>query len=217
MVRLSFLTPRGGVVSATVFVIGYMDDSDQFNIVFMERYRMREEPDEILKAIAQRCDQFNVRLIAADGAGNGSVYNSLLLMAGESDLEDCLATVRRHLAPAGRLVVQCFNPDLRLLASAPDAVRPFADYEDPVAGGRVLATWTHDYDRAPQVNHVHVKFRRADGTVSVETIEMRVLFPRELDARLERAGFSIERKLGDLDGSPFTSGSEHQILVLGHA
>jgi len=69
----------GGGVSRTVLVIGYMSDSDHFNVVFMERYRAQENPDEILEAIAQRCEQFNVRLIAADGAGNGSVYNNLLL------------------------------------------------------------------------------------------------------------------------------------------
>ena len=69
----------GGAASRTVLVIGYMTDTDHFNVVFMERYQAQEEPDEILKAIVQRCEQFHVRLIAADGAGNGSVYNNLLL------------------------------------------------------------------------------------------------------------------------------------------
>jgi hypothetical protein len=69
----------GGTVSRTVLVIGYMRDNDHFHVVFMERYHAQEEPQEILKSIVQRINQFRVRLVAADGAGIGSVYNGLLL------------------------------------------------------------------------------------------------------------------------------------------
>jgi hypothetical protein len=71
----------GGTVSRTVLVVGYMREDDHFGIVFMERYHAQEEPNEILKAIARRISQFRIRLVAADGAGIGSVYNGLLLDA----------------------------------------------------------------------------------------------------------------------------------------
>ena len=69
----------GGVVSRTVLVIGYMRDNDHFHVVFMERYHAQEDPNEILKGIVRCCTEFRTSLIAADGAGNGSVYNNLLL------------------------------------------------------------------------------------------------------------------------------------------
>ncbi len=69
----------GGVVSRTVLVIGYMRDDDHFHIVFMERYPAQADSNEILDAITARCKEFKIQLIAADGAGNGSVYNNLLL------------------------------------------------------------------------------------------------------------------------------------------
>lgn len=69
----------GGVKSRTVLVIGYMLNDDRFHVVFMERYQAQEEPDEILKSIVLRCNQFQVPLVAADGAGNGNVYNNLLI------------------------------------------------------------------------------------------------------------------------------------------
>jgi len=69
----------GGAVSRTVLVIGYMRNDDHFVIVFMERYHAREDPNEILKAISERINQFHVRLAAADAGGVGSVYNPLLL------------------------------------------------------------------------------------------------------------------------------------------
>jgi len=56
-----------------------MEDNDHFHVLFMERYHAQEDPDEILKAIVRRCNEFRIQLIAADGAGIGSVYNGLLL------------------------------------------------------------------------------------------------------------------------------------------
>ena len=69
----------GGAISRTVLVIGHMEDNDHFHVVFMERYHAQEDPDEILKAIVRRCNEFRIQLIAADGADTGSVYNALLL------------------------------------------------------------------------------------------------------------------------------------------
>ncbi len=68
----------GGAVSRTVLVVGFMRN-DRFVIVFMERYQAMEDPDAILESIARRCQQFRVAAVAADGGGNGSVYNPLLL------------------------------------------------------------------------------------------------------------------------------------------
>jgi hypothetical protein len=69
----------GGVVSRTVLVIGYLLDDDHFNIVHMSRYQAQEEPQVVLRAVSERCNDFGIRLLAADGAGNGGVYNNLLL------------------------------------------------------------------------------------------------------------------------------------------
>jgi hypothetical protein len=69
----------GGVISRTVLVIGYMLNDDHFHVVHLAKFQAQEEPDVVLREIAQRCSYFQVRLVAADGAGNGSVYNNLLL------------------------------------------------------------------------------------------------------------------------------------------
>lgn len=69
----------GGGVSQTVLTFGYMDHKYCFNVVRFERFRAMEEPDVILRTVAERCAAFGVRLIGADGGGNGSVYNRLLV------------------------------------------------------------------------------------------------------------------------------------------
>ncbi len=69
----------GGGVSATVLVIGYIDEMKNFTVVRFDRIAAQEDPDHVLNEVANRCKLFNVQLIAADGGGNGSVYNRLLL------------------------------------------------------------------------------------------------------------------------------------------
>lgn len=69
----------GGVASRTVLVIGYMDDQYRFVVERLDRFAAQEDPDRVLEQIAQRCAQFGIRLIAADGGGNGHVYNRLLI------------------------------------------------------------------------------------------------------------------------------------------
>jgi hypothetical protein len=69
----------GGGTSRTVLVIGYMDLQYRFNVLRFDRFRAEEDPDHVLQQVAQRCSQFTIRLIGADGGGNGHVYNRLLI------------------------------------------------------------------------------------------------------------------------------------------
>ena len=68
----------GGTTSATVLVIGYMLKDLHSHVVRIERFRPQEEPDRVLDQVAERCAKFGVKVIAADGAGNGYLYNRLL-------------------------------------------------------------------------------------------------------------------------------------------
>lgn len=69
----------GGGKSRTVLVIGFMRSDFKFQICRMERFASSEDPDRVLTAVAQRCSQFRVRFVAADGGGNGSVLNRMLV------------------------------------------------------------------------------------------------------------------------------------------
>jgi hypothetical protein len=68
----------GGTTSATVLVIGYMRPDLHSHLVRMERFRPEEDPQRVLEQVAERCRAFDVKYIAADGGGNGNVFNSLL-------------------------------------------------------------------------------------------------------------------------------------------
>ena len=55
-----------------------MSDQYQFVIVRFERFVATEDPNYLLPEIKNRCNQFRVQAIAADGRGNGLVYNRIL-------------------------------------------------------------------------------------------------------------------------------------------
>jgi hypothetical protein len=69
----------GGGTSRTVLVIGFMRSDYHFQVCRFERFAATEDPDLVLNSVAQRCKQFRIRFIAADGGGNGHVLNRLLL------------------------------------------------------------------------------------------------------------------------------------------
>jgi hypothetical protein len=68
----------GGSRSRTAIVLGYMANDCRFHIVRFERFAASEEPDHVLQAVAERCRQFGIQWLAADGGGNGHVFNRLL-------------------------------------------------------------------------------------------------------------------------------------------
>jgi len=68
----------GGERSRTLLTIGYMGDDYRFHVVFMEAFHAREEPGRILTEVANRCNAFGIVGIAADGRGNGNMFNRQL-------------------------------------------------------------------------------------------------------------------------------------------
>jgi hypothetical protein len=69
----------GGAVSRTVVVIGYITDEGLLDVRSMTAVPVQEEPERVVELVANLCERFQVGAVAADGAGNGTVYNTLLL------------------------------------------------------------------------------------------------------------------------------------------
>jgi hypothetical protein len=68
----------GGSESGTSLVIGHLVDKQYFRVVRFDRWPPHANPDQVLREVAERCTQFQVRWVAADGGGNGNVYDRLL-------------------------------------------------------------------------------------------------------------------------------------------
>jgi len=129
--------------------------------------------------------------------------NSLLHLVSSRDLKECFASVRRHLAPGGRLIFDISKWDLALLARDPAQRYPVLN----ASGISIEETAT--YDAAQQIRNFVWYF--SDGRV-IE-YALRVIFPQELLLLLEAAGFRVEARYGEFTREPFESQSPRQVCI----
>ncbi|HXG83026.1 MAG TPA: class I SAM-dependent methyltransferase [Pyrinomonadaceae bacterium] len=184
-----------------------------------------DNSDKMLDGARQRGESQNTEtnLISADmrSFDLGQKF-ALVFVAGNSfqhlnnleDVEACFDSVKKHLAPGGKFIVEVFNPSLGLLNRNRDERYFVGEYK--TAEGWIVLTENVFYDAATQTNHLqwHYKnqFIKEEQTV---TFTMRQFFPQELDALFRYNDFRIEHKYGDFDESAFTSDSPKQIIVAG--
>jgi len=138
--------------------------------------------------------------------------NTLCHLLSLPDLEACLGSVKRHLAPSGRFVIDVFVPAMELLLDKPGERFPFGEYDDPEGRGRVVVTHSYLYERDTQIKRIKTFHAFPDKEIEGE-LEMRMYFPQELDALLKYNGFMIETKFGSYDQLPFDGKAEKQLIV----
>ncbi|GCE75463.1 class I SAM-dependent methyltransferase [Cellulomonas biazotea] len=143
--------------------------------------------------------------------------NSLLHLHGASDLVDCFRSVRRHLAPGGRLVFDVFNPSALMLAHADGVRRRREDlsFVDPDRGV-VHVDVADTYDAAAQVTRGTWHFStesESEADVVVVPLEIRSIFPQELPLLLSLGGLRLVERFGDWSGRPFTGDAAVQLCV----
>lgn len=141
--------------------------------------------------------------------------NSLLHLHETDDLVGCLQSVRRHLAPGGRLVFDVFNPSVGLLAEADGRrrTRESLSFTDPVRG-RVRVDVMETYDAMAQVTCGTWHFSTdSEEDMVVVPLEVRSIFPQELALLVSVAGLRLVERLGDWSGVPFSGEAPLQICV----
>jgi SAM-dependent methyltransferase len=131
-----------------------------------------------------------------------------------------LASIRRHLRPGGRLIIDVFDPRLEWLL--PDCGEPGSpdrpNVKHPVSGNTVtVEVLTRINDPVSQTLRERWRFteRASSGTVvrrEEELLDLRWSYRYEMRYLLELCGFTIESEFSDFRGSPPTYGRE-QIWV----
>ncbi|MFL5582269.1 MAG: class I SAM-dependent methyltransferase [Gemmatimonadaceae bacterium] len=141
-----------------------------------------------------------------------------------TDVDDqlrCLTSVRRHLAPGGRLAFDVFNPSFASMVGDRSA-----EVEDTpeltLPDGRHLRRTV----RVPQVHFVEqvsdieIAYYLRTGSATrrvVQAFRMRWYTPRELEHLLARAGYQVEAMYGGFDRRPLTDGAPEIVVVAGIA
>lgn len=131
---------------------------------------------------------------------------------------DCLACVRKHLEPGGRLILDFFQTDARRMHDAEFLKeRKAAEYE--MSGGRRvrLTERVTAFHRAEQRNEVEMVYNvtHSDGREErlVMSFPFRYFFRYEVEHLLARCGFRVEELFGDFDRSPLQDHSPEMIFV----
>jgi SAM-dependent methyltransferase len=150
-------------------------------------------------------------------------YRAFLHNLTVGDQLRTLEQVRRHLTDDGRLVLNVFDPSVRLLAAGRWS-RPTEhprEFEHPRTGNRVAIRENFRYDLEQQLVEGAFDLDELDarGRVLGTThapLRLRYVFRYEMEHLLARAGLRVEALFGDFRHGPFQAGGE-QIWVARHA
>ncbi len=140
-------------------------------------------------------------------------FNSIAHLHDLESIESCFSSVKKHLSPDGRFVVDMFNPILSILSRDPSKCYPVVEYPDPDGKGTVVITENNIYDAVNQINRIKWYYKINNKEEYIEELNMRIFYPQELNALLHYNGFIIESRFGNYNMEPFVTTSKKQLLV----
>ena len=145
-------------------------------------------------------------------------FNSFLCLQGVDDALAFLRNAREHLVPGGLLGIEvsAFSPEE--LVDPPGGPTLRYDFTRELSEGRLDRFSVSGYDAATQLMHMRLFYEKYNSSGMLESrrahdLTIRTTNRDELDLMLRIAGFEIEAVYGDFEGGPFTSTSDHLIVL----
>jgi SAM-dependent methyltransferase len=143
--------------------------------------------------------------------------NSFQHLRSQADQLACLQSIRKHVAPAGRFIIDVFNPEDKDVFATDGRVEYAAPMYNPQNNSFIhIFVSTVAYPaQQKRVHHYFYDETSEDGTVkrTVSIFHLRYLYRFELQLLLEKAGFSIEDLYGDYDFEEYGEGSPKLLYV----
>ena len=124
----------------------------------------------------------------------------------------CLASIREHLTPGGRLIIDVFDPDLKLLAAESGVEVLISEFDLPDGRHARHSYCIRERDRNRQVQTLDMIVEVA-GERHVASFGMRYGFRWEMEHLLARCGFRIEHLYGNFARQPVSSKTGELIFV----
>ena len=184
-----------------------------------EEKRLKLDPSPRERLSFEVADMRTVRI---DRAFEAVVlaFNTLMHMTSDDDLASALETVRAHLRPDGLFYFDLHTPFPELLTR--DATRRYDPQEmiDPKTGDRYIVTESNEYDARTQINRMYFFYQRVDrdqrpiGSEKQAVLDLRVIFPRELDRWLHVSGFEVIGEWDDFERARVFSGKGGRRVVI---
>ena len=145
-------------------------------------------------------------------------FRGFLSLLSVEDQITCLANVRSHLAPDGRLIFNVFVPDPQMLVEDEDAAFHLRDVTDPDTGRTSIVWQQTRVDNHNQVLSVRLIVDETDRQGKVGNrfyCDYRIRYAHRFEILhlLERCGFEVVDLYGDFDGTPFDDESGEMVWV----
>ena len=142
-------------------------------------------------------------------------FNSFLCLRSVDDALAFLANAREHLAPGSLLGIEvsAFSPEE--LAGGPELRH---DFTRELPDGWLDRFSVSTYDAATQLMQMRLFYERYDasgllGSRRAHDLKIRVTNRDELNLMLRMADFEVEAVYGGFEGEPFTSTSDHLVVL----
>jgi hypothetical protein len=132
------------------------------------------------------------------------VYNTISNLLTQAEQVACFRNAARHLTPGGRFVIELWVPELRKLPPGQQAV---VFQSEP----GYIGLDTYDVLSQHVVSH-HFTFDEGRQARLFRSWH-RYIWPAELDLMAELAGFVLESRHADWDGTEFTAESRSHVSV----
>ena len=139
--------------------------------------------------------------------------NNLGHLHTPEDFEDCIRSVKRHLQPGGVFVIDVFVPNLKLLLRDADEEYVLDEFDSPEGRGRVRVMARSHYEPTTQILRTTTVRKVAGQPDFVGPLDLKMYFPRELEALVRCTGLDIAARYGGHAGETFDEKSRFQILV----
>lgn len=143
--------------------------------------------------------------------------NTFLHHASPEEQLAVLKALHRQLRPGGLVVIDVFNPDLRMLLEADGRVELVASWEEPETQALVLKFQRVVVSPTAQLLDITYIYDRCfpDGRVHrvVAPLRLRYLWPHEATMLVAAAGLTLEALYGSYDLDPVSDDAERLIIV----
>ncbi len=145
-------------------------------------------------------------------------FNSFLCLRSVDDALAFLRNARDHLSPGGLLGIEvsAFSPEE--LVDPPGGPELRHDFTRELPDGRLDRFSVSRYDAASQLMQMRLFYERYGASGALECrrahdLTIRIVGRGELLLMLMLAGFQVEAVHGGFEGEPFTSMSDHLVVL----
>lgn len=139
-------------------------------------------------------------------------FNSIHHLYENEDLFRSLNVVKNHLKKGGLFLLDCFNPNIQFIVEGEKKQKQVASYTTD-DGREILIKQVMRYESKAQINRIQWHYYINGAFDSIQNLDMRLYFPKELDAYLTHCGFKILHKFGNFEEGVFEDNSEKQVFI----